>query len=470
MVKDKGLYLIDATACFDRTRKAFVGAPLIVNSGNDNTFIYGFLRDFLILRNDLRVGAGIVLVSRDCRDVVSEQEIKNIVDVLEELDIQVVTSAKSSTLDICHEYAFAATAIYTENDALLRFASDERYIIRKKARSEYEYFDSAAVKRKYGVEPDKMATFLSLTRGQKDSVISKNQAIRLIESIGSLEQIYERQSEIPTLGLRTRIKENKAVILSRYQKIIPSVDSEDRFPNACKGTSLRLNTEGNEAYLNKMGLHSLIRRLKLPDNGERNYALVRSQNSNYEIIDSEKAFKTFRNKLLETKMCAIDTEASSKDPHSATLFGIAFSNGKWNCYVPMLDQDLKGILAKKVLRDIKGLLEDKDRKYVGHNIKYDYVLLRRHGIHLKSIHFNTMLAAFECYGDLDFLNLGFLSEKLLGRRKAPFKEMLGKKDSPWDIPMAEKQDYEPKSALVAVFRYLFAWRGYIARHHCLANV
>ncbi len=164
MVKDKGLYLIDATACFDRTRKTFVGAPLIVNSGNDNTFIYGFLRDFLILRNDLRVGAGIVLVSRDCRDVVSEQEIQSIVDVLKKLDIRVVNSAKSSTLDICHEYAFAATAIYTENDALLRFASDERYIIRKKARSEYEYFDSAAVKRKYGVEPDKMATSSRITK------------------------------------------------------------------------------------------------------------------------------------------------------------------------------------------------------------------------------------------------------------------------------------------------------------------
>lgn len=437
MVKDKGLYLIDATACFDRTRKAFVGAPLLLNNGEDSTFIYGFLRDFLILRNDLRVVAGIVLISRDCRDVVSEQEIQNIVDVLEKLDIGVVNSAKASALDICHEYASAATAIYTGNDAMLRFASDKRYIIRRKARSEYEYFDSAAVKRKYGIEPDKIATFLSLTRGQKDSVISKNQATRLIESIGSLEQIYERQREIPTLGLKSRIKDNKAAILSRYQKLIPSVDSEDRFNNACNRFSLSLNTESNEAFLNNMGLHSLIRRLKLPDNGDHNCALVRSQKSNYEIVDNEKALKALRNKLIETEICAIDTEASSKDPHSATLFGIAFSNGKWNCYVPMLDKDLKGILAKKVLRDIKGILEDEDRKYIGHNIKYDYVLLRRHGINLEAIHFDTMLAAFECYGDLDFLNLGFLSKKLLGRTKTPFKEMLGKTDSPWDIPLAK---------------------------------
>lgn len=56
---------------------------------------------------------------------------------------------------------------------------------------------------------------------------------------------------------------------------------------------------------------------------------------------------------------------------------------------------------------------------------------------MKSKYFDTMLAAFECYGDLDFLNLGFLSKKLLGRIKSPFKEMLGKTDSPWDIPLAK---------------------------------
>ena len=435
MVKDKELYLIDATACFDRTRQAFVEAPLLLNNGEDSTFIYGFLRDFLILRNDLRVDKGIVLVSRDCRDVVSEQQIQKIVDVLENLNIPVVNAAQSSALDICHKFASHATAIYTENDAILCFASGKRYIIRRKTRSEYEYFGSAAVKRKYGIEPDNIATFLSLTRGQKDSVISKNQAIRLIESIGSLEQIYERQHEIPTLGLLSRIKDNEAIILSRYHNLIPSVNSEDTFPDMCNGYAFSVNSKWNEAFLNKLGLHSLIRRLKLPAKVDSNYTVVPSKTSNYEIIDTEKALKALRNKLLETEICAIDTEASSKDSHSATLFGIAFSNGKWNCYVPMLEKDLKSISAKKVLRDIKGVLEDKDKKYIGHNIKYDYVLLRRHGIKLKTIYFDTMLAAFECYGDLDFLNLGFLSKKLLGKTKSPFKEMLGKTDSPWDIPL-----------------------------------
>jgi DNA polymerase I-like protein with 3'-5' exonuclease and polymerase domains len=458
MVKEKGLHLIDAAPFFERTHKAFLSAPLLLAGTDDNTFVYGFLRDFLLLRNDLRIEAGIVVISCDCREVASEQEIQRVGSLLKKLGVPAVISENNSAVDICHKYVLKATTIYAENDALLQFASRERHIIRRNARSEYEHFDSEAVKRKYGVEPEKKATFLAFTRGQKDSVISRNQAIRLIERLGRLEQIIERMPEIPTLGLRTRIKDNKDVMLSRYQKLVPSANPENRFVGTCEGYSLTLNNKGNAACLNTMGLHSLTRHLKLPDNSGHNYGLVRSQNSDSEIIDNEKALKTLRDRLLETEICAIDTEASSKDPHSATLFGIAFSSGKWNCYIPMLDQDLKGISAKKVLRDIKGVLEDKDRKYIGHNIKYDSVLLRRHGIHLKSIYFDTMLAAFECYGDLEFFNLGFLSEKLLGRGKSPYKEMLGRSDSPWDVPLSKLAEHACEDVEVTFQLFRTLWK------------
>ncbi|MEW6418507.1 MAG: hypothetical protein AB1480_10350 [Nitrospirota bacterium] len=140
-----------------------MSAPLLIAGSNDNTFVYGFLRDFLLLRNDLRINAGIVVISRDCREVANEQDIQNVGGLLKELGVSVVISEKSSAVDICHKYAFKAGAIYTENDALLQFASDNRNIVKRKARSEYEFFDSDAVKRKYGIEPNKMATFLALT-------------------------------------------------------------------------------------------------------------------------------------------------------------------------------------------------------------------------------------------------------------------------------------------------------------------
>ncbi len=74
---------------------------------------------------------------------------------------------------------------------------------------------------------------------------------------------------------------------------------------------------------------------------------------------------------------------------------------------------------------------------------------------LKSIHFDTMLAAFECYGDLDFLNLGFLCEKYLGKAKPSYQEMLGKKESPWDIPVTKLAEHACKDAETSFQLYRF---------------
>ena len=49
-------------------------------------------------------------------------------------------------------------------------------------------------------------------------------------------------------------------------------------------------------------------------------------------------------------------------------------------------------------------------------MKYDALLLCRHGIRVKNIYFDTMLAAYDCFGDWEFFNLGFLVERLLGKR------------------------------------------------------
>jgi len=57
-----------------------------------------------------------------------------------------------------------------------------------------------------------------------------------------------------------------------------------------------------------------------------------------------------------------------------------------------------------------------------------------------------MLAAYECYGDLDFLNLGFLSKTFLGKVNPSYKEILGNNSSPWDIPLAKLAEHATADA------------------------
>jgi len=455
MVKDRGLFLIDSSSLLEETHNTFLGTPLILNGGNNITFLYGFLKYLLALRCELGISASIVLILRECWGRTYDQEIKEAAQFIEEMGIPLIDEKNSSILDICHKYAPSAGAIYSENEALLQFARKDLCVVRSNKTNGYDYLFSDTVLQKYGVTPDRIPTFLALTSGPKDSVITRNQAVRLIDVFGNLEHIFAGRSSFPNAGLRAKLTENEGTIFARYQLLTPSERKNHRLISKSGGISQLLNTEKNVELLRRLGLHSLTRLLALPSK-ENQTIQAKSESSSYEIIDSERALKALRRRLANTEEVAIDTESSSRDPRSATLFGIAFSgdNGL-SCYVPLLDHDLNGILPQKVLGVIKTQLEDSGKKFIGHNIKYDYLLLRRNGIHLKSIHFDTMLAAFECYGDLEFLNLGFLSEKFLGKGKPSYKEMLGKKDSPWDIPVSKLAQHACKDAETTFQLYRF---------------
>jgi DNA polymerase I-like protein with 3'-5' exonuclease and polymerase domains len=61
-----------------------------------------------------------------------------------------------------------------------------------------------------------------------------------------------------------------------------------------------------------------------------------------------------------------------------------------------------------------------------------------------------MLAAYDCYGDWDFFNLGFLTERLLGRRIKSYGEIVEKHKTFLDLPLKEMRDHACQDADVAL--------------------
>src|SRR5207253_11126167 len=76
-------------------------------------------------------------------------------------------------------------------------------------------------------------------------------------------------------------------------------------------------------------------------------------------------------------------------------------------------------------------------KFVGHNIKFDYLILRKHGIRLRGLHFDTMLAAQECFGDWEFFNLGEVARRLLGRTIKRYGDIVEKTQTFLDVPFKD---------------------------------
>src|SRR5690348_6255210 len=106
-------------------------------------------------------------------------------------------------------------------------------------------------------------------------------------------------------------------------------------------------------------------------------------------------------------MIALDTEASAIDPLRASLVGlsIAVAPGQ-SWYLPFAHRPPDGELAGGVpprnlpaikspeLAPLRELLADPAVKKAGHNVKYDWLVLRRAGVELAGVAYDSMLASF----------------------------------------------------------------------------
>src|SRR5262249_51223894 len=112
-------------------------------------------------------------------------------------------------------------------------------------------------------------------------------------------------------------------------------------------------------------------------------------------VTDEAALKDLAKQLEAAQAFAFDTETTSVDDMTAELVGISVSlKPKTGYYIPIGHQEGKQLALETVVRELKAAFENPKIDKVGHNAKYDYKILRRHGIRPTPIAFDTMIAAF----------------------------------------------------------------------------
>jgi len=107
---------------------------------------------------------------------------------------------------------------------------------------------------------------------------------------------------------------------------------------------------------------------------------------NYQLINDDKKFTSFLKKLKLQKEFTLDTETSGLDPITANLIGISFSWQAGEAYFVLSNE--------KRLTELKAILENKKIKKYGHNLKFDWRVLKNQGIELQGLNFDTMLASY----------------------------------------------------------------------------
>jgi DNA polymerase-1 len=315
--------------------------------------------------------------------------------------------------------------------------------------------DLKGVRKSFGVEPQQMIDVMALSGDASDNIpgvpgIGPKTALSLIQAYGNIEHLYE---QIDTI---TKKKQHRNLVQYKEQaflsKKLVTIDTDAPIP--FDPENLKCQPPDNST------LSRLFKTLEFRQLQRAFPQKADLSNKNYCTIWDLSALSDLRLRLETTEIFAIDTETTSKNPMEARIVGLSFSIKPHEAfYIPCAhtypDAPLQPAL-EAVLKQLKPVLENPKIKKVGQNIKYDWMVLERHGIHLAGAIFDTMLASYlidpsKRAHNLDQIALDFLDHKTITYEDVAGK---GKKNMCFaEIPIEKAAPYSCEDADVTLAAY-----------------
>ena len=144
----------------------------------------------------------------------------------------------------------------------------------------------------------------------------------------------------------------------------------------------------------------------------------------YKAVEGDDAIRLLTKQLMSYDEICFDTETTGIDANDAELVGFSFSAKACEGYfVPC---PIDRTRTKEILSHFTDLFNDEKKLWVGQNLKYDILILKRYGFDLKGKIFDTMLAYYVIEPD-GKATMDMMSTKYLGYEPVAIEELIGKK-------------------------------------------
>ena len=300
--------------------------------------------------------------------------------------------------------------------------------------------DCAKVEELYGVKPEQIVDYLAIVGDHSDNIpgipgLGPKNASALLREYGSLNNLLSKLDRLKSQKCAEKIRlYEKRVCMSR---LLAQLISDLPFP--AKESFYLIHSPDCEnliTFYQEMNFNTLLKEMK---NKESN--LLEKERVDYEIVDDLDGLKNLIATLTTGAIVCVDTETQTLKPMQARLVGLAFSlHPKKAWYLPTNGK--LGVQA--VIDEITPLFENPAITFCGHNIKYDVHVLRNHGIHLKKIGYDTMVASYLLSPHKNRHSLDQLSLEEFQKVKTSIKELIGtgkKQISLFDLPIERVGKY-----------------------------
>lgn len=462
-MKDR-LFLIDGMAFAFRAYYA-IRTALTDNDGNPTNALYGFTRVLLKLIRDHEPSHIAVVFDAPGKTFRSEafeaykatrretppdlkSQFPMMHDLVRALNIPLLVVPGVEADDVMGTLARQAEAqgmdsvLVTGDKDLQQLVSDHIAVYDPSKGDNGIWYDAAAVRERFGVGPENVVDALALIGDTADNVpgvkgIGDKTAKKLLEKYTSLEGLYEHVDELKGKQKENIIADREQAFFSRELVTIKTDVPLDFGPDAC----VRQEFEKDKVVeaLTRFAFNSLLEEL-VPGSSSDDDAATCA----YRLVLTEAELDTMIARMRAAGSFAVDTETTSTEPVRAELVGISCCCDTEEAYYIPIDHtpeslqvmedpdDLTTIvqlapLPREVALDkLRPLFADEAMGKIGHNIKYDMIVLERAGVPLRGIVMDTMLASYLTDPSQLRHNLDEVSLQHLRRKLIPISDVIGK--------------------------------------------
>ncbi len=327
-----------------------------------------------------------------------------------------------------------------------------------------QWVDESNAAERLGVPPGQVADYLALVGDSSDNVpgvkgIGSKGAAELLGQYGSLAALLERAGEVKAKRARealqqyaqdARLSRELVTIRTDLPITLDLAALVEREPDA----------EALRRLCAELEFYSLLPKLEAlaAPPGDRGQApSSASAPRRVTVLDRPEDLPDLVRRLRAAPLLALDTETSSLEPHDAELIGLALATSEdevW--YLPFGHRPPAGALAAPApvrnlpplgdpaMQPLADLLRDPAVPKAGHNIKYDWQVLRGAGVELAGVTYDSMLASFVLDPGRRSHGLDTLSLEHLGRPMKRYTDVAGrgKREAPFaEVPVTQAAEY-----------------------------
>ena len=363
------------------------------------------------------------------------------------------------------------------------------------------FYDEKGVIEKFGVPPKLIIDFLALKGDSSDNIpgmagVGDKTAISLLNEIGSIDEIAKNTDKIASLSFRgsktfaqkfiesldvvklsytlATIKTDVDLDLSiesvtepvadiaklseiytelEFTKLLEQLKQEHS--EVTSSTNDQVHTNNQAKAIADVKQPSMLDLFSSTTTALSDY---KSLNSKFTLVLDEKTLDEVCQKIIDKKLVAVDTETNSLSPKDCQIVGMSLSVGNNEGYYIPFNHTYIGVPTQLKFETVKNKLEPilnkTDVKVIGHNIKFDLLVLHYQGLEINKVYADTMVLA-HLLDSSSLVNMDDLAKKELCYKTITYKEVTGDKKKLLisQVSLDEVCNYAAEDALVTFNLY-----------------